>query len=335
MDAMTLKSALFYHNEGLCVIPVEYQGKKPALPTWEEFHTRCSTEKEVYGWFGNGHQYNIGISHGEVSGNYVALDIDHDAGIFDSLKLVHPYLFAGRVEQSGSGEGYHIPLRLNQMPDFGQDQKQGRPRGNRTWKSDLGVVNIRARFCQTVAPPSVHPTGKRYRFVKKGSLTVVESLDPLIGWLDQLSPPPMPQQKRELLPRSATTTDDLLSAVKQAWPDVIQVFAEFNKANKIEEVAGELKLRGNGGLYVTMDRQQWYSFRDEFGGGVFEAWGYCRHGSSYDKHDHFRGVLLEMAEAAGISLAPTAKPIEPPKPQTADYWSNQYQNYWAKMRVPF
>jgi hypothetical protein len=335
VDERMLRAALYYHDEGLCVIPIKPMEKAPALPTWEEYQARCSTREEVTGWYSNGHNYNLGIVHGEVSQNYVALDIDHDDGMLDSLKTVHGYLFAGRIEQSGSGEGYHIPLRLDTLPDFGMDTRQQRPRGNRTWKTPLGIVNIRARFCQTLVPPSIHPNGNRYRFIQRGQLTHLSNLDDLIAWLDKLAPPPTPKQI-EPKPIRPANSNSLVEAVKAVYPDPLSVFIEFGKARDQQaEHNGELRLLGNGGLLISEDRQRWYNFSDEFGGGVFEAWGWCRYGSRYDKHKHFRTILLEMARAAGIDIAKFYNKGDEKRvaaPQLARYWGQQYAGYWEKLR---
>lgn len=300
MTSPMLQPALNYHNEGLCVIPVKANDKAPALPTWEEYQTRQSTEQEIRQWWGNGHNYNVGIVHGEVSGNYIALDIDHNAGIMTDLVNDHDYLFNGRIEQSGSGQGYHIPIRLDTLPDFGVDTKQNRPRGNRTWKTSRGMLNIRCRFCQTVAPPSIHPSGNPYKFIQTGDILRLPNLDSLIAWLDKLAPPPK-QSTKTNKPTAPARSDDLLSEVKAAW-DCLKVFDHFSMAGqRRQEHNGEIRLLGNGGLLITEDLEQWYNFSDDFGGDCITAWGYCRLGSSYDNAKHFRQMLLEMAEAAGIA----------------------------------
>jgi hypothetical protein len=167
MESPTLKAAMFYHNEGLNVIPVIHKDKRPAL-AWEEYHTRKSTQEEIAEWFNR--PANIGIVHGAVSDNYITLDLDHDQGIFEAIKTVFPEMTKGRIEQSGSLEGYHVPLRLKALPDFGYDAKLERLKGNKTWKTMIGVVNIRAQFCQSVSPtqkrksthanPPAYPKGK-------------------------------------------------------------------------------------------------------------------------------------------------------------------------------
>lgn len=341
MASQMLPHALHYHNEGLCVIPVTPRDKKPALVTWEEYHNRMSTLDEINKWFGNGHQYNIGLVH---MNGFVTIDIDHDSGLMTQLVHDHDYLFEGRIEQSGSGEGYHIPLKLDTLPDFGLDQKQGRPRGNRTWKTKLGDLNIRARFCQTVAPPSIHPTGNLYRVIQTGDILRLANLDSLIHWLNKLAPPaikelPNPQKPTALrvpVGDQPAHGNDLLAAVKEVWPTVLSVFANFGMAANIkQEHNGEFRLLGNGGLLLTEDFSQFYCFSDQFGGGTFEAWGFCRFGSSYDKHKHFRQVLLEMAEVAGIDPTQFCKPANEEKattPQNTRYWAEQYSGYWSLAR---
>lgn len=339
MSTEILRSALHYHNEGLCVIPVVYQSKNPALPEWEEYQTRRSTRDEITGWFGNGHQFNIGITHGEVSGNFVTIDVDHDQGIFNDMMVYFAPLFKGRIEQSGSGEGYHIPLRVTNLPDFGQDTKRERQRGNRTWKTAKGNVNIRARFCQTVVPPSLHPSGRRYHFIQKGNLVEAPDLDNLITWLDEMLPKKPVRVINCNKPLRPAEGNNLIEVVKAAWKDVITVFQEFEMVREItvEPLTGDFRLLGNGGLLVTEDRQKFYCFSDEVGGGLFEAWGYCRFGSAYDKRRHFRQVLLEMAHAAGIDTGQFYRTGDEQRLMitsgtNTQLWGKQYQGYWGRAR---
>ena len=307
MTSPMLQPALQFHNEGLCVLPIRPRDKAPAVEilggTWEQYHTRCSTEEEIKHWWGNGYNkdWNIGISHGSVSGGYVTLDIDKDNGMADLLMDAHYNLCTGRIEQSGSGEGYHIPLRVDQLPDFGFDSTQKRARGNKTWKTAHGHLNIRANFCQTLTPPSIHPTGNPYRYIQAGPITHTANLDSLIEWLNELAPPAIKSLPQTNKPVNNNSSDDLLASVESYWQTSLKVFDHFSMAGNVQqERNGEFRLLGNGGLLLTEDCSRWYSFSDETGGYIFEAWGYCRFGSSYDNRKQFRQVLLEMADAAGI-----------------------------------
>lgn len=336
-----LDSALAYHSEGLNVIPVVYREKKPDLLSWEVYHSRRSTKKEIRGWFGNGKMYNIGLVHGKFDNGlyYAALDIDHDNGILEDIKSNFWGLASGRVEQSGSGEGFHIPLWVEERPDFG-DKTNGQHRGNKTWKTPKGDLNIRLEGCQTVAPPSIHPTGNPYTFIQDGDITFVYSLEGLTNWLDRLSP-----QKKKIpnyKPQSIQSGegDTLLDAVLAYWSNCLMVFAHFGLTSNVrDESDHQLRLMGHGGLLIAEDHKQWYCFDNEVGGYAIEAWGYCKYGISYDKHRHFRQVLIEMGQVAGIDVAKFyCKGDEVSlQNQAGDnrwYWTNndKYSVVWSKLR---
>lgn len=330
MSNPLLEAALQYHDEGLNVIPVVYRDKKPDLLTWEEYQNRVSTLDEVKGWFGNGHRHNIGLVHCTLKNglNYVAIDIDHDSGVCDEVWEKFGELFRGRIEQSGSGEGYHVPLLIDTAPDW----------GNKTWKTPNGNVNLRIAGCQTVAPPSIHPTGGQYRYLQDGPITRTENLDHLIEWLNEITPTPVKSPPPTKKPIRQTNEDTLLEAVKAAWPTCLSVFSHWGMANQIEVIKGgqTFYLRGYGGLKLDADGERWFIFCEDFGGGLFEAWGYCRFGNTYDKRKHFRQVLLEMAQAAGIDVAKFYKRGDEAKtesPQTnTRYWAEQYSGYWQLAR---
>ena len=304
------------------MIPVKPRDKAPAIP-WTCFQSQRSTADEVREWFGNGHAYNIGLVHGEVSENYLTVDIDHDKGIYESIKAVYPQLTAGRIEQSGSYEGFHIPLRSAILPDY----------GNRTWKTPLGMVNIRVRGCQTVAPPSIHPSGNRYRFVQKGPITEIADLSDFMGWLDMLTPKKevtrvAVKNKPAIAPYGGGS---LVDEVKRAWPSVLGVFAEFGHTHTKPAPKGETRVLSNGGLLVGENDERWYSFANEMGGGVVEAWGFCSNGS-YDRARDFKTVLLDMAKAGGVDLAQFENVRQDVEPRTEPtYWTEKYQ-MWERVR---
>lgn len=304
----TLEQALRYHEEGLCVIPVVSKEKRPALKTWEEYQSRISTRREVTDWFSNGgHVMNIGLVHCQLKNGlfYVAIDIDHDQGISDAMRAEHPYLFTGRIEQSGGGEGIHIPLLIDKLPDFGWNEKFNRPKGTRTWKLEGGHVNPRIAYHQTVAPYSTHPSGGVYTFTQEGPITHIQSLSSLVTWLNELAP--IPTRKavtRRAVPAQIGDAANLLDAVKAAWPEAISVFSHFGLVGETRrERNNEIRLLGNGGLLVADDGETWYNFSAEEGGGIIEAWAWCRFGSVASKQGRFRSILLEMAQAAGVDVA--------------------------------
>lgn len=110
--------------------------------------------------------------------------------------------------------------------------------------------------------------------------------------------------------------DNLKERVKDAWP-ALAVFQRYGKANDVsDEKPDEYRLGGNGGLCVgkpgTDKRDIWRNHGLDIGGNQFAAWAYCT-GRTLDRHN-FREILLEMAQAAGIEVAPPQNNIIPPEP---------------------
>ena len=116
------------------------------------------------------------------------------------------------------------------------------------------------------------------------------------------------------------------------------MFAHFGLAsNPRDDKDGETRLLGNGGLLLSgSDPAVWYNFSDEMGGGVIEAWGWCRYGSAFNSGHHLRNVLLEMAHAAGIDAAAFYRRGDERMASASDgdrqRWSKQHPGRWGRMR---
>ena len=316
------KAAKWWHNMGINVIPVVPNGKLPAANVidpkpgdkkseWGHLLERRVTPNEIDHWWNNGHNqvFNIGLIHGEVSSNFVSIDIDKDSGIFEKIRQEQPYLTQGMIEQSGSGQGYHIPVFLKNLPDFGWDERQEKPKGNKTWKTDFGNVNIRARFCQTVVPPSIHPSGNPYKFIQKQPVLKLDNLTDFTKWLDTYlkETAKVKSAKRpEYQYRSVKRNDSgyLWEAVRKEW-NTLAVFNHFGLDNNgfEQEGNGEIRILGNQGLLVDPETQSWYCHGDQEGGGPIEAWAFCRFGNVASKQANFRLISLEMALESGIDIA--------------------------------
>lgn len=316
-------AAKWWYNMGINVIPVVPNGKLPAAniidprdndekSEWGHLLERRVTLSEIDHWWDNGHSqvFNIGLIHGEISSNFVSIDIDKDSGIFEKIRQEQPYLIQGMIEQSGSGQGYHIPIFLKKLPDFGYDERQKKPKGNKTWKTDFGNVNIRARFCQTVVPPSIHPSGNPYKFLQKRPVIKLDNLNQLIKWLDKNQKDTAKitlKNNRDGYRYNqikSSSSNSLAEAVKAEWT-TIGVFNYFGvDANGIkQESNGDLRLYGNQGLLVSPDSNDWYAHGYNEGGGQIEAWAFCRFGNTSAKKQNFRLILLEMALEANIDVA--------------------------------
>jgi hypothetical protein len=314
--------ALAYNAQGICVIPCKPRDKMPAMQAWEEYQFRQSTPQEITDWWKAQPLFNIGLVHG-VNG-FVSLDIDHDRGAMEDLRKKFPDLTSSRLEQSGSGEGYHVPLFIEAYPDLGYDNTKDRPKGNKTWKTPTGDVNIRARWCQTVVPPSVHPSGGLYRVIQSGGISRVNNLAHLVDYLNDLDP----AQKNVTVKDSAPKHPDHaggLEDLKNYWPDLVQAFYSMGvNGNLQKEPGGGIRILGHGGLVVDANKERWYSFADEMGGDVIDAFGWVQYGSAWDRHNRrmFSEVVQRMKADIGYGRSRITRPELPERLgfRPSGYW---------------
>jgi hypothetical protein len=138
-----------YQKLGLSMIPIAYKSKKPALPSWQEYQRRLPEVGELMEWFTEGEMRNIGIICGRVSGNLVVLDFDSkesyehfihiESGLIDLTPIVE------------TGRGFQIYLHSSDpVPTFKVPQLQ---------------IDVKGEGGYVVAPPSLHPNGKKYKFI--------------------------------------------------------------------------------------------------------------------------------------------------------------------------
>jgi len=154
---------------GWSVIPIERRGKRP-LVAWLEFQDRLATPEELDAWFARWPEANVGIVTGRISG-LVVIDVDARHGGEESLarlESAHGPLPAS-VEALTGGGGRHLYFA-----------HPGGRVGNR-----VGLfpgIDLRGDGGCVVAPPSVHPSGRRYAWAS-GRSPQAARLAPLPQWL--------------------------------------------------------------------------------------------------------------------------------------------------------
>lgn len=149
----TEQAAMDYLARGWSVIPVRERAKRPALP-WKLYQSEYVSEKTLHDWFHRCPDCNVAIVTGELSG-LVVVDVDPRHGgdkSLEKLEAEHGPL-PQTMESVTGGGGRHLYFahpggavhnRVNIEPGI-------------DLRGDGGCI---------VAPPSVHPSGKRYRWVK-------------------------------------------------------------------------------------------------------------------------------------------------------------------------
>jgi hypothetical protein len=168
-------TALDYLARGWSVIPIEPRGKRP-LVAWLEYQERQPTAAEVAGWFGRWPEANVAIVTGVVSG-LVVLDVDARHGGEQSLaglETAHGPLPRTIAVATGGG-GRHLYFS---HPGGVVHNKVGLAPG----------IDVRGDGGCVIAPPSLHPSGRRYAWVR-GCAPGEETLASLPLWLGQLLRP--------------------------------------------------------------------------------------------------------------------------------------------------
>jgi hypothetical protein len=161
-------AALAFCARGWSVIPVAPHGKRP-LVAWTEYQQRPATLEEVTQWLRRWPDMNIGIVTGAVSG-IVVLDVDERHGGALSLAQLETQLgpIPMTVEAATGGGGRHLYFR---HPGGRVANRVGLSRG----------LDLRGDGGCVVAPPSVHPSGRRYAWVVGQSPEQIE-IAPLPAW---------------------------------------------------------------------------------------------------------------------------------------------------------
>lgn len=148
-----LEAALRYLERGWNVMPVK-RDKLPHLATWKEYQQRMATEQEIKSWWARWPSAGIAVLTGKIS-DIVVIDADDAEG----LKNVKSYLEVGTLTATTGRGGKHyyfdhpgipVPCTVRFLP--GTDSR-----------GDGGYV---------VVPPSMHRSGRRYRWVDLEAKTV-------------------------------------------------------------------------------------------------------------------------------------------------------------------
>jgi hypothetical protein len=145
----SLLAALAYVRRGWSVIPLWPRQKRPLIP-WAAYQRAPAAEAEVREWYARWPDANIGIVTGAVS-SLVVLDVDPLHGgdrSVEELERAHGHL-PRTVEASTGGGGRHVYW--------------AHPGGH--VRNQVGLapgLDLRGDGGFVVAPPSVHPSGRRY-----------------------------------------------------------------------------------------------------------------------------------------------------------------------------
>ena len=170
-DSAHLEAALGYLKQGWAVVPAGERAKRPII-RWQHFQHEMPTEKQLTGWYERWPKANLAVVTGEISG-IIVVDIDPKHGGAESLVAMEARHGAlpETVESVTGGGGRHVYFAY-----------PGREVRNRVGLAP--GIDMRGDGGCIIVPPSVHPSGKRYRW-KPGHAPGQVDLAPLPVWLEQ------------------------------------------------------------------------------------------------------------------------------------------------------
>lgn len=158
---MTVNSVLAQANEyidqGWSILPVKPSEKRPYMTNWLQYQHTKATKEMADSWFISLTGAGVGMVTGRISG-VVVLDVESYCSIpIDELLRRYP---TQMISRTGTG-GYHLFYLY--------------PNGVSKIANRVGIfegADIRADGGFIVLPPTRHPNGKLYEWVKKGPLGV-------------------------------------------------------------------------------------------------------------------------------------------------------------------
>lgn len=175
LNSLTLeKAALAYASMGWPVLPLTPRAKAPMGKLVPNGLKQATTDLgEIRTWWEMYPACNIGLRTGDV---FDVLDLDGQEALHSLKALAPTYQHTGPV--SNTGKGWHMLFQ---------------PTGARNAANRVPKIDFRGQSGYIVAPPSVHPNGHLYEWIRDGELP--EPPD----WLDQLVTPPKDYERRKAL----------------------------------------------------------------------------------------------------------------------------------------
>ena len=201
------KTALSYRERGYLVIPIIPKEKKP-LVDWKKFQTKKMSNSQIMEWWETWPDANLGIITGAKSG-VVVIDCDSSDSVRQINKILRGYDLSS-IPQVKTGKGVHFYFK---HPGCKVPSRAGIQPG----------LDVRGDGGFVVAPPSIHSSGKKYKW--KVSLN---------GGLPQLPP-----ELYKLI------TSPIVGGKRKNLPSIIEGKISEGKRNAtLTSLAGSMRAQG-------------------------------------------------------------------------------------------
>ena len=144
---MMLQTARALAEKGLAIFPCRPRDKRPA--TLNGLNDATTDPIEIENWWHQNPNYNIAIATGAVSGIFV-VDLDGADAEAELRKLEAQHGELPATVESITGRGRHLFFKWPETPVR-----------NSAGRIATGI-DVRATGGYVIAPPSIHPSGRRY-----------------------------------------------------------------------------------------------------------------------------------------------------------------------------
>lgn len=162
MGDTMLKHALDYLARGWSIVPCKPFTKQPYVK-WRDYQTRKPTPAEVHTWWRKWPRAGIALVTGTLSGIAV-VDIDQKSG--------------------GTTAGHEITPLMAKTPGgthlFYETNGRGPAPTGANYDSPGGKADLRGDGGYVLLPPSLHPSGQRYKWIVQGEPS------PIPGWVEKI-----------------------------------------------------------------------------------------------------------------------------------------------------
>jgi hypothetical protein len=334
-------AARAYAHRGWRVVPIAPNTKHPAhLKAWSEAAT---TDPELIGeWWQRWPADGVGVATGQRSGVWV-LDVDPGHGGDDSLadlEAEHGALPATMEVITGSG-GRHLYFAWPEGATIRNDQA-GR----------LGPgLDVRGDGGQVVAPPTVHPNGRRYEWELSSPLAPA----PAPGWLVALlTATGTEEPRRDHIPYTGPSRPGDRWAEQVTWAELLEADGATFVGRRVDHRTGhpyELWCRpgkdpregASATLYyggtdvLKIHSSAWPGLAE---GQTFTRWGYhvqTRHGGDHaaaaravQRAEDARMVPDTATTSPNGASGPPVADLAAPAPERFIDWAEFWGREWAE-----
>ena len=214
-----VRSALTYAGKGLHVFPCLPRDKRPATANGVKAAT--ADPDTIRRLWQHDPQFNIGVATGTPSGIFI-LDVDGVDAEAELRKLEAQHGALPATVEVITARGRHVYFK---MPDA--------PIRNSAGKLGLGL-DIRATGGYVLAPPSIHPTGRRYEW----SVDCASAIADAPAWLLQIIAAPANGNGKTTPPSE--------------WRDLVKGVSEGARDCSLTKLTGYL-LRRHVDPFITLE----------------------------------------------------------------------------------